>query len=172
MLASSALPPSTNVGRSCPLAEPFVTLVIRWTTHLTSSQPARATSTISPFLYSRHHHHPSPSVLPATACLSMSDWCYHGNEGIGFDPLASWSATLAFCCLFWNTCLVTVPLHVFLLSCFTLCSAAYLPLSGYWYHTLVLGLFLDPLNLPTHTSSLKQTLNHWKCNESTHVCYP
>lgn len=76
-------PPSSALGRSCPpaLIRHAPTLVktplMRRTKYLTSNQPARATSTISRILHSRPH--PIPCVLPAAACLPVSDWCCHGN---------------------------------------------------------------------------------------------
>lgn len=86
--------------------------LMRWTKYLTSSQPARATSTSSPCTASPPSSH-SPCVLPTAACLLVSDWCFHSNGRVEvFRPVAFCSAHLASCCLFSVAvlfCLVEYP---------------------------------------------------------------
>lgn len=66
-------PPARTVHQPSLIKTPLM----RWTEYLTSSQPARATSTNCPTLHARPPL--IPHLLPTAACLPVSDWCCHGN---------------------------------------------------------------------------------------------
>lgn len=93
---------------------------------------------------------PSSSHSLCSSCLSLppSVWLVlpWQWEGIGFDPLASWSTTLAFCCLL-KYLLSHWAVACDLPSYLSRCSQAYLPL---WVGTGTTCLFWGPLNIPTH----------------------
>lgn len=69
--------PAPALDRSCPPAQPSLK-VLNETEYQTSSQPARATSTISLFRI------PALTTFPVFSLprLAMADWCCHGNERI------------------------------------------------------------------------------------------
>lgn len=115
-LSATSLPyPHPGLGGSCPQAraahQPTLikTPLMRWTKYLTSSQPARATSTNCPILHA--HPHPIPHLRPTVACFPVSGWCCHGNGRIEVSILLLPAWLILFpavcvCAVWLNTCLV------------------------------------------------------------------